>query len=593
MSKEGFLSKAEHTGLVLCSDGVPVFKSSKGSLWPVYLMVTSLPPQQRVRAENLIVAGLWHGHTKPEMDVILQPILDDISSLKKNGIIVESGASVRLRPMLLMAIFDLPAKASATNTKQFNGEYGCFYCLDKGEVCNRARIYPPNTDCTLRNHEQMREQVLTAERTGTIQCGIKGDCVLAKHIEFPQCIPIDYMHSILEGVFKQLMKRWFNPKFHSEPYSLRKHIPQINRLVCNIKPINDIQRLPRSLDSMSFFKASEFRAWLLFYSLPVLSEFLPAEYTHHLSLLVEALHLLLSDCIKIEDFDSAQRMLNIFYEAAGNLYGRNIYTANMHSLVHTVPLAKLWGPLWSYSMFGFENLNGYIGTAFHGTRRIVFQMSLNIQLLQTLPNKLMELSRNESSQTQEYVKSMFNRYNNMVDIGYQCHALGKMKLHSFTSSELSAISLSEIQLPSTPTAQSFQRLMKNNTIYYSSSSLRSSCRDNTICTYLGRDECTGIGKILSFNIVRNTIPFCFLQPLRILSDSPISHIRPPRNKAISHLNSNSLLSRHIILAGPSPVDVIAISVPKILKKCLRIQIKMAASQCRTYCVVQPNPFELH
>ena len=44
MLNGGFLSKAENVGLILCSDGVPVYRSSRGSLWPVYLMLTSIKP---------------------------------------------------------------------------------------------------------------------------------------------------------------------------------------------------------------------------------------------------------------------------------------------------------------------------------------------------------------------------------------------------------------------------------------------------------------------------------------------------------------------------------------------------------------------
>ena len=62
-----------------------------------------------------------------------------------------------------------------------------------------------------------------AEQTNTPLYGVKGRSILGEHVDFPQCVPIDYMHSILEGVFKQLMKFWFNSKFHSQPYSLRKH----------------------------------------------------------------------------------------------------------------------------------------------------------------------------------------------------------------------------------------------------------------------------------------------------------------------------------------------------------------------------------
>ena len=106
------------------------------------------------------------------------------------------------------------------------------------------------------------------------------------------------------------------------------------------------------------YKASEYKAWILFYALPVLSLFLPLQFSRHLSLLVCALHILLSDRVVVKELDI---MLSNFYQRAGDLYNQSIYTINMHSLEHIVAFFKLWGPLWSYSMFGFENLNGYIG----------------------------------------------------------------------------------------------------------------------------------------------------------------------------------------------------------------------------------------
>ena len=227
----------------------------------------------------------------------------------------------------------------------------------------------------------------------------------------------------------------------------------INRQISKIKPTNEIQRLPRSLDSIAFYKASEYRAWMLFYGLPILSNFLPAEYTHHLSLLVSSLHIIFSDCIYQEDLDIAHSLLSTFYESTGRLYSDSIYTANMHSLIHTVPLVQLWGPLWAYSMFGFENLNGYISTTFHGTQRIVFQISFNIQLLQTLPDKLEELSASES--TQEYIKNLFSNNKNMLEIGEHTYALGKIRSHQLTTDELTIISSSGIDLHGETVGQSF------------------------------------------------------------------------------------------------------------------------------------------
>ena len=68
-----------------------MFKSSKSSLWPVYLALTSISPNKRMRLDNVIIAALYHGPTKPDMDVLLCPIRECGSTLyvgmpwKKNG----------------------------------------------------------------------------------------------------------------------------------------------------------------------------------------------------------------------------------------------------------------------------------------------------------------------------------------------------------------------------------------------------------------------------------------------------------------------------------------------------------------------------
>ncbi len=66
---------------------------------------------------------------------------------------------------------------------------------------------------------------------------------------------------------------------------------------------------------------SEYRSWLLFYSLPVLSGLLPDPYFTHLSLLVAAMCIYHADEITASELERAKSFLDVFYQHYGNLYG--------------------------------------------------------------------------------------------------------------------------------------------------------------------------------------------------------------------------------------------------------------------------------
>jgi len=70
--------------------------------------------------------------------------------------------------------------------------------------------------------------------------------------------------------------------------------------------------------------ASEYRAWMLFYSLPVLKGILPAAQYEHFALLVCCMHILLSERISAHSLDAAQSMLDQFYWQFEQLYGEQI-----------------------------------------------------------------------------------------------------------------------------------------------------------------------------------------------------------------------------------------------------------------------------
>ena len=162
---------------------------------------------------------------------------------------------------------------------------------------------------------------------------------------------------------------------------------EMDKRLSRIKPPQEFRRTPRSVTSFKQWKASEFRAWLLYYALLVLSDLLPADYIYHLSLFVSAMHILLSDTISLEDIELAHNLLSAFYELATQLYPVKIFTMNLHILIHFSKFVRSWGPLWCYSCFGFESMNGHLRKNCHGTKLVLTQLIHNVRMQQLLPMK--------------------------------------------------------------------------------------------------------------------------------------------------------------------------------------------------------------
>ena len=68
------------------------------------------------------------------------------------------------------------------------------------------------------------------------------------------------------------------------------------------------------------------------------------------------MHILLQSRLKEVQIQAAEKMLNDFYNMLPGLYGDTSCTLNFHSLIHV----RLWGPLWTHSLFGFESYNGHL-----------------------------------------------------------------------------------------------------------------------------------------------------------------------------------------------------------------------------------------
>ncbi len=188
------------------------------------------------------------------------------------------------------------------------------------------------------------------------------------------------MHCVLEGITKCLVNCWFNSNNHKYRFYLGRKVSEIDNVLLQIKPPHDFRRSPRSIKTCKYWKATEYRAWLLCYAIPVLSNFLPRDYLHHLSLLVTSIHILLGTSITSTNLELAHSMLLRFYELIPQLYPETLCTMNAHNLIHLCEYVNRWGPLWCYSTFGFENFYGYMKKHCHGTRNVIPQLIYAVQL---------------------------------------------------------------------------------------------------------------------------------------------------------------------------------------------------------------------
>lgn len=460
-----FSTGKNYMALALSTDGVPLFKSSTIAMWPVYLTILNLPPNIRMNANNMLLAGLWVGPKKPEMSLLLDPIVKNINCLCNKGYTISlPTGDTTVYTKLVFGVFDLPAKAVVVNFQQFNGKYGCTVCYHPGlRLSNGARIYLPYK-YSERTHDEVVDAAEQAEKDGDAVKGVLGLSPFSSTLDMVDGIPIDYMHCSLEGVVRSLMKYWFSSAYHGKPYYLGLRKAQIDSMFLQQRPPTEFSRPPHSIKHLQYWKASELHNWLLFYSLPVLLEHLPALYFHHYALLVCAMHLLLSDEVSLVQIEAAGQMINDFCSFLPELYDDNICTHNAHLLTHLTRYVKLWVPLWTHSAFGSENKNGHLKRLFHGRNQIHQQLLFSVDVCITLQLLRPALSEHDDASTLHYIDSVNKTAPkcNMTLISEHTYIIGPCKSTSLSNKQCLALHCMANSVFST-----FSKLYKDGLIYRS------------------------------------------------------------------------------------------------------------------------------
>lgn len=346
--------------LTLHIDGTPIYKSSKSEFWPVQCDVKGFDMKP-------FFVSIYQGSSKPSSpEEFLRPLLNEIHDLLANGLTVTmNGKTFELQIRIDKFILDAPARAFLKCIISHSGYFSCERCEEPGvflckvpkranakKVKNAGHVCLLGTNAPLRTDESFRNKQNAEHHHDKSP-------LEELPIDMVRDIPLEYLHLILYGAMKRLLTLWvdgtINFKFTKADILeiSKKHVQ-----AGSTKP-SEINKPNRSLNCLSFWKATEFRTFLLKTGPVVLRGHLTdAMYNHFL-----ALHCAVTICCSepLKSYlPAAERLYRNFTEKFGELYGNENSTYSSHSLIHVTDDVERFGVFDNYSAFPGESNLGFL-----------------------------------------------------------------------------------------------------------------------------------------------------------------------------------------------------------------------------------------
>lgn len=196
---------------------------------------------------------------------------------------------------------DSLARADVLNQTQHNGYKGCPYCLHDGTIVEGQVRYCNRNNGPLRTNEGSRNDMRQAQMQKRKVNGYHGISVLMAINNFDVVwqVAIDKMHNIDMGVAKKIMNLILDDKNKRERYNnlnylinfnfelfifklysncsyyIGNYISELDKRINSIQLPKSIRKNVRSLSERLYWKAHEWKYFLLFIVIPILRGILP------------------------------------------------------------------------------------------------------------------------------------------------------------------------------------------------------------------------------------------------------------------------------------------------------------------------------
>ena len=227
-------------------DGIPLYRSSSISFWPILCTI------HKIEMRPLVIA-IFSGARKPEINCYLKKFSDEMKNLKKLTI-NRKVYNIYIRSF----IADAPAKAFIKQIKQHGAYSACDHCDTVGETNQGSRSYDTSIR-QLRTDEGFRLRSDLNHHTGKSP-------LENLHIDMVHTFPLDYMHLVLLGICRKLFHMWLSVKPFQIPIHAKQMITQ-NLAKCRKYLPLEFDRKPDNFSDSPKWKASECRTFLLYVGL--------------------------------------------------------------------------------------------------------------------------------------------------------------------------------------------------------------------------------------------------------------------------------------------------------------------------------------
>lgn len=288
----------------------------------------------------------------------------------------------------------------------FNGYSSCLKCTTDGEYSYQSNtMIFPETKAPLRNNSDFRAGKYEGHyKKRTIIENIKG-LDMIKHF------PIgDALHLIDLGITKRYLQGFmhgtlnnFNSKLSSQ------EINQISNFLTNCTLPIEFNRQLRGLDEIKFWKATEFRSFLCYISPIVMRAFFKDDIYYHFMNFFCAIIICSMHHQPIHNYNIAQCMIDDFLDGIKILYGRSLFTSNIHNLCHLVDDVKQFGPLHTFTAYTSESKLFQIKRLVRTGNLPLSQVARRItEIQQNLPN---DIAKKNKKLSIVFRKKIYDRTN--------------------------------------------------------------------------------------------------------------------------------------------------------------------------------------